>query len=775
MMGNGNGKKGKPKTMAVKTFLRHFIDITKSSNTDSRFCFILGAGASKQSGIPTGGELVVKWLTDLEDLYSNEDIEKWKSEEEIHWSHPGEAAKYYSQIYDMRFKINPEVGYSYLEDIMEGKEPSFGYSVLAQILANEKHNVIITTNFDSLMEDALFIYTRKRPLVCGHEVLAHFIRPIMRRPLIAKIHRDILLAPISDSRSTANLQKSWETSLTNLFKFYTPIVIGYGGNDGTLIEFLKKKKVIEKGIFWCYREADGEPAKNIRDLVQDVDGYLIPIIGFDELMLQLNNKLKYPLQDQNILEIAKKKETHYKTQVEEISKRLGKYEKDSEIKQSFKNIIKKEKRAWGLVLQAESENSPTRKERIYKNGLKKFPNSPELNASYANFLYSIKKNYERAKKYFTRALKLNPEDAIICGSYANFLIDIQKDSKGAEEYYRKALLLDPEHATNNGNYATFLMENRKDYKAAEEYYKKALKVDPDNAIINGNYANFLMENRKDYEAAEEYYKKAIKLDPKNIINNVNYATFLYRIKKDNEEAKKHFMGALELNPEDAIINSSYADFLKDIREDYDGAEEYYTKALELDPENANINGNYANLLKDIRKDYKGAEEYYLKALQNDPDNAVIKGNYAILLYHINKDSEGAEKFYREALELDPENANINGNYAQMLLAQGREEEGKIYLEKAFSLASDRKDVTIELWFYRFAHFPSWYDKAYLELIRLIREGYRSLHWDFTPNIDRAEKDRHPQMDRLKKLARIISQDAPIDIRDDPPPEPEAKE
>ena len=45
---------------------------------------------------------------------------------------------------------------------MTDKEPSFGYSVLAQILAGTRHNVVITTNFDNLVVDALSFYCRAR-------------------------------------------------------------------------------------------------------------------------------------------------------------------------------------------------------------------------------------------------------------------------------------------------------------------------------------------------------------------------------------------------------------------------------------------------------------------------------------------------------------------------------------------------------------------------------------------------------------------------------------
>ena len=47
------------KEIKLKTLLSHF---SKDQREDKKFCFVLGSGASKQSGIPTGGELVKRWI-----------------------------------------------------------------------------------------------------------------------------------------------------------------------------------------------------------------------------------------------------------------------------------------------------------------------------------------------------------------------------------------------------------------------------------------------------------------------------------------------------------------------------------------------------------------------------------------------------------------------------------------------------------------------------------------------------------------------------------------
>jgi len=216
--------------ISLKKFIAHF---GENLRKEKRFCFILGAGASKSSGIPTGWDLVQQWVKDLEKM-DEEDFSKWREEKAIQ---EDDYASHYSEIFDKRFEFSKKDGFAFLEKIMENKEPSCGYSVLAQILAGGNHNIVITTNFDSLTEDALFIYTNKKPLVIGHASLANYISTNLSRPIIIKIHHDLLLSPKNSENEVACLDENFSKNLKDVFKYYTPLVIGYGGNDGSLMNF----------------------------------------------------------------------------------------------------------------------------------------------------------------------------------------------------------------------------------------------------------------------------------------------------------------------------------------------------------------------------------------------------------------------------------------------------------------------------------------------------------------------------------------------------------
>ncbi len=548
----------------------------KSTSSNSKLCFILGAGASVMSGIPSGGTFAKKWRDELlADPNRKTKIQAFIDKHTITNANVGE---FYCELYDLRFEGAKWQGIEYLNKEMKGREPSYGYTVLSQILTHSNSNIVITTNFDNLVEKSLYIYTEKQPLMLGHEMMAAFAKESPDTPLIIKIHRDLFFKPFNTEDETADLQKSWKGALERLLANRIAIVIGYGGNDGSLMKFLNNISGPEE-IYWCDRS---EPNAKVLGLLNNkgVTAHYIEINGFDELMFDISNAWKLERLNDEIIEVAKDRAEVYRKKVEDLTSRLSK-EGSPEQQERVKQFVENPKSWWDYELKVRATENKDKKEKIYNEGLKSFPNSPEL----------------------------------------------------------------------NGNYAFFLQYTHKDYDAAERYYKKALELDPNQANSNNNYAVFLLYIRKDYDAAEKYYKKA----------------------------------------------------------------------LELEPNQANIIVNYASFIQFILKGY-----------------------------------DTAEKKYEKALELEPDDADYNGNYASFLLAQGKKDTAKPYLNKAFEKCTENQ-LQIELWFYRYAHYLEYFEEAHKKLIELIEQGIRSPYWNFEDNIKQAEKDGHPNVKELKRLAKIITE------------------
>lgn len=193
-----------PQQISQNSLVQLFKDAYDSENI--RFCFLLGAGASVSSGIPTGAALAEKWHGEITGMCFEDELNAWIADKQIN---PGNLAESYTAIYAQRFSSNYTAGYEALQKMMSKADPSIGYLILAKILAETRHSFVITTNFDYLVEDALFLVANKRPMVCGHEALANYIRAQSNRPTIVKVHRDLMLEPFNHIDNTHELAHAW--------------------------------------------------------------------------------------------------------------------------------------------------------------------------------------------------------------------------------------------------------------------------------------------------------------------------------------------------------------------------------------------------------------------------------------------------------------------------------------------------------------------------------------------------------------------------------------
>ncbi|WP_256824233.1 tetratricopeptide repeat protein [Porphyromonas gingivalis] len=576
-----------------------------------KFCFLIGAGASISSGIPSGAKLAWDWLQEIEEDCDKEDLDGWKRKIKMGSRRlRGRVGEFYPQIYEKRFDHAPEMGYNYIRSLMVGREPSLGYLILANIMVREKHNVVITTNFDNLLEDAIRTYTQEKPFIAGHEALADYVPKRSDRPIILKVHRDLFLQPFSDRLNTDNIQAAWKSVLGKFLSDYHLIVLGYGGNDGSLMNYLLKLKN-RKPIYWCVRNADKATSKSLWNTLSPKakrllknDGYLVPIDDFDRFMYDCYAALGYKFLE-GIEKIEKPKSIHEilkpnYARIESIQTQLKQLLQTEEklSKESFQSIKSFLPDSWMWILQANQEKDIDKKDKIYREGIAKYPQDADLLGAYAVFLNDIRHDYDQAERYYKKALEADPKDATALGNYAIFLEDIRHDYDQAETYYKQALEADPKSANKLGNYASFLHAIRRDYKQSEVYYKQALEVDPNHTNNLGNYANFLNDIRHDYDQAESYYKKILEADPKNANTLGNYAVFL-----------------------------------KDIRHDYDQAEAYYKRALEADPNHANNLGNYAHFLITCRGDFKRADSLIQQAFENADNDEETKPLQAELWFY----------------------------------------------------------------------------------------------------------------------------------------------
>lgn len=518
-------------TIEVQHFVRRLRDMLLKQ--DGQFAFFLGAGCSISSEILGAKALVEQWLpglyTQMTGRQGSLDAE-WLSKEFPKYD-PSDPAASYATVMRRLFLL-PVERQREIERVVGGRDPGFGYAVLAKLITHEKCgrncNLVLTTNFDDMVADALYLYTQQKPLVIIHDSLVSFVETGRVRPLVIKLHGDALLEPKNTDDETRALDPKVRDVLADQLAKRGLIFIGYGGNDTSVTSFLKEQPVdsLTWGVYWVH---DTIPENEFgRWLQSRPSAVWVKHLRFDELMVLVY--AEFGLTHPEEARFGRLMKTYRET-FEKLTKGVAERPTSAEKKALSTAVEKAAGEAeswWSFFLKALAleKSDPDKANEIYREGVEKFEKSAELLGSYARFLYETRKDFDQAETFYRRALDVDPSNATNLGNYANFLWQVRKDFDQAETFYRRALDANPTNAINLGNFATFLWAVRRDFDQAEAFYRRAIDADPNDAAYLGNYANFLYQVRKDFDQAEAFYRRALDADPSHGNNLANFAGFL---------------------------------------------------------------------------------------------------------------------------------------------------------------------------------------------------------------------------------------------------------
>lgn len=569
--------------LSVGQFLNSY---ETGSRNGERFCFILGSGASVDSGIPMGGEMENHWMACLmgeeDDLDGTKPFDPMEtrrlasclreegklqhdfSEIEESWEKIKKSgkgtlsSKYYFDLYKIRFSPNHRNGYYYLEKLMSDREPSFGYHTLAELLTDDRgNNLVITTNFDSLMEDALFLFGNRKPLVINHELLAEYIgNHNIKRPIIAKIHRGMFFDPLNDPENTTGLKGKWHEILQQAFHIYTPVVIGYGGGDHSLMEFLADKKTdMPNGIYWCYVEKFGLPDPDIQRLVQDNDGWFVRTDGFDSIMLKMGmqlfpDKIGAHETEEYLKKRANERIERYNESIRQMMDRERKGGSANKAQKEYRETVsdfrkkeeesreerEKEKKmtAWDYI----RRGNIYYKDKDYEKALEAYSQAIDLQSDVAAFYYNrgiaygVLKKYESGLADLNRALEIDP-DHIKCLRYKAYILGEQKKYEEAAEALSKVIALDSQNKEAYLDRGIYYKRQKK-YQEALEDYNMVLTLDPDNASAYNNRGN-IYDIWGEYEKAIADYDQALLLNKDFKMAAKNRDKVLKKMENQNKE------------------------------------------------------------------------------------------------------------------------------------------------------------------------------------------------------------------------------------------------
>ena len=299
--------------------------------------------------------------------------------------------------------------------------------------------------------------------------------------------------PFNSPETTDHLQKEWQKSLDYAFKTYTPIVIGYGGGDGSLMAYLKETE-LSKGIYWCYMEEFGMPGKEIQKFVRKKNGCFVSIKGFDKLMMELGKDF-YP-DDIGPENAAKYLTNQSDRRYAEYLERWTDLNKDPDTGAMLAPINTAEQKA--QEKRAEADNLTF--------------------LDHFNLAYAAAENddQETAIAEYIKAIEKDPNRPVAYNNLGNCYQRKGEDTQ-AIQYYNKSIELDLKYAlpyNNRGISYRYLGQ----YERAIQDYGKAIVLDP--KYIRA-YRNRSLAYRSigEIEKAEADEAKAAELEAEEKKNN----------------------------------------------------------------------------------------------------------------------------------------------------------------------------------------------------------------------------------------------------------------
>lgn len=621
--------------LTLNGFIKEIKDVSYGPHS-RKFCFVLGAGASKSSGIKSGQDLVEIWDKELEERNSQEH-EKWKTERGINENN---KASFYSEFYERRFKRQPADGYNYLEKLMGNAKPSIGYVMLAHLLTTTQHKVVITTNFDHLTEDAVNYYTEEIPLIIGHESLAHYVSHEINRPTIIKIHRDLLLDPKSKSEELKKLHDNWEKALETIFLQYHPIFIGYAGNDNSLMDFLIKnadKFEIGKWAFPYWLSYKTETiSEKVVEFLEKSNGYLIKHDGFDDVLYLLGAEFDYKLPEkEKFLKDAEERFTELSDYVDEFTERI-KAEKNIEqdereivVKLNAPESVEIEQAIQKITGQSElqrmfRESVFLRNDGDYDTALalgyeliEKEPKNARYHNSLGDTLYYLRR-YDEALLEKRIAVELEPNNAQYHDSVGDTLYRLERYQEALEEY-QKVLELEPEMAFHHFDIGRTLQELGRNEEALNAI-RKAIEIDGEYALFYSELSSVLQEEGK-YQEALDASKKAIELAPDYAWYYCELGAILQELEQ-YQDALSAYQKAIELDPNDAWYYFEIAEILNELGQ-FEEALSTNTEAIEKENDNAWYYYQRGLIFGNLKR-YGDSIMALEKAVEMEPNEEIFK-------------------------------------------------------------------------------------------------------------------------------------------------------
>ena len=248
------------------------------------YALLLGSGVSRSAGIPTGWEIVIDLVGKLAAAngHSSEtDLEQWYLEEY------GEAPEY-SKILDSLVKTQSErqqLLRPYFEpneqEREEGlKQPTAAHRAIARLVAGGHVKVIVTTNFDRLIERALEDEGVVPTVLSTHDQVQGALPLIHTKCCVFKVHGDYMDPRILNSPTElSTYPEEYNKLLDRIFDEFGLIVCGWSADyDEALRSAITRAPSRRFTTYWSVRGGANDEAQR---MIEHRQAQVVPIRDAD--------------------------------------------------------------------------------------------------------------------------------------------------------------------------------------------------------------------------------------------------------------------------------------------------------------------------------------------------------------------------------------------------------------------------------------------------------------------------------------------------------------
>ena len=266
------------------------------------YAVLLGSGVSTGAGVPTGWGVVTQLIQRLAAADAPGDAESLQlaaDQPERWWSehHDGELG--YSALLSA-LATTPAARQGLLADFFEPtdedreqgiKTPSAAHQAIAGLVKRGLVRVIITTNFDRLMEQALDAAGVSPQVISRPEAVRGMAPLAHSQATIIKLHGDY--KDLGSRNTPEELEKypeEWNVLLRQIFDEYGLVISGWSADwDTALVTALESTPNRRYPLYWDNRSSRGE---NAQRLLSTRAGQIIQAAGSDELFTGLLSSIE---------------------------------------------------------------------------------------------------------------------------------------------------------------------------------------------------------------------------------------------------------------------------------------------------------------------------------------------------------------------------------------------------------------------------------------------------------------------------------------------------